>query len=853
MTDIKEPHLYPSFLHYFDHWAALDPSAPALVFRGKSYSYQELALMARTMAEALRRDGVTAGATVAVGVGRNEALLPLLLAIWSLRAAYIPVDPSYPPHRQSYILEHAEVKILVADTPADDLRYAGKTVKLDSLLAENLAAPENLALAASDVADDDLAYIIYTSGSTGNPKGVAVGQGNVYNFLLAMREQPGLEKTDSLLAVTTISFDIHVLELFLPLLVGAQVVLASKDQSVSGQALQQIIDQHGINVMQATPATWRMLLSQDWLPKAPLKILIGGEALPRDLRPRLHAASSELWNMYGPTETTVWSTCHKISADDEKIYIGRPIRSTSVFIVDEHMQELADGTAGELLIGGAGVAHGYYNSPTLTGERFIEVPALAQGRLYRTGDLVVKHADGVLEYVNRLDNQIKIRGFRIEPADIEHALESHDAVAQAVVVASPFGEQDVRLVAFYLGQITPSSGLVEHCARLLPAHMLPQHIVHLHAFPMTANLKVDRKQLVVEAPKHVNSQSVVGRSNGRDDLDHSLVAVWEKTLGFRGIGIDDSFFDLGGHSLLALQVTRDMRTATGLDFPETILFEAPTIRAARDKMGDQVEQAASVVRLNDTTSGEPVFCLCGVRIYQDLAEQFEDQRPVYGVFAKKEIDFIAAKKTNREISFDFDSLVDSYVDAIRRQGDVPRLALMGLSFGGLVALEAAKKFRELGVEVSEVILLDTYTHSSSYRSSRQLMRDMAEQFRQAGFKSLWRDLTRRVRTQLSEKKRSTLRYFSVQEAEGQRERAFECAASHFYAQPKSYSFDALLIKASDTDFGFGRRPKDDYGLCDIIKGDLTVHSVPAEHTAMIGGRSAAQVYKIINNYMTTRK
>lgn len=852
MTDDKDPYQYPSFLHHFDHWAALDPSAPALVFEGKLYNYRELALMARTIAHGLRENGVAVGAKVAVGINRSEALLPLLLAIWSLRAAYVPVDPSYPLDRQAYILEHAEVKLLVADVLQRESSYPGKTITLESLLRVKVPSANPQAL-ATDTAASDLAYIIYTSGSTGKPKGVAVAQGNVLNFLLAMRDQPGLTKSDRLLAVTTISFDIHVLELFLPLLVGAHLVLASKEQSASWQTLQSFIDQYGITVMQATPATWRMLLSQGWLPHAPLKILIGGEALPRDLRPQLHAASRELWNMYGPTETTVWSTCHKVADEDEKIFIGRPIRATSVFIVDEHLRELPDGKAGELLIGGAGVAQGYYNSRKLTDERFVKLPSFAEGRLYRTGDCVIKHVSGLLEYVDRLDNQIKIRGFRIEPADIEYALELHPAIAQAVVVASPFGEHDVRLIAYYLGDAMPYGELLEHCGNSLPAHMLPQHIVHLSAFPMTANLKVDRKQLIRGGPKHVDSSSLIGRSNSRDDLDRSLVAVWEKTLGFKGIGIDDSFFELGGHSLLALRVAKDMRTATGLDFPDTILFESSTIRSARDQMGDQVERAASVIKLNEAERGEPVFCLCGVQIYQNLAEQFADQRPVYGVFAKKEIEFIAAQKNNRKISFNFDSLVESYVDAIKRQGDVKKLTLIGLSFGGLVALEAAKKFRESGIEVSQVVLLDTYINSSSYRSLRRILSDMLTQFRRAGFHSTRRDLVRRIRTQLSKKKHDALRYFSLHEAAGQREKAFESAANHFHAEQRSYEFDALLIKASHTDFGFGRRAKDDYGLRSIIKGELTIHSVPAEHTAVVGEESAEQVYKIIRDYTTKRK
>lgn len=844
---------YRSFLHHFDSCVELSPSAPALVVQDAVYSYRELALMARAIAAILRQNGVVAGSKVAVGISRSESLLPLLLAIWSLRAAYVPVDPSYPLHRQSYIIEHAEAEILVADAQINELEHTGKTILLESLRDVGALVANDWKLAPEDFVENDLAYIIYTSGSTGNPKGVAIGQNNVHNFLLAMRDQPGLAKSDRLLAVTTISFDIHVLELFLPLLVGAQIVLATKEQSVSPQALHKLIDQYAITTLQATPATWRMLLSHDWLPQSPLKILVGGEALPRDLRPLLHKASSELWNMYGPTETTVWSTCQKISANDEHIFIGRPIRRTTVHVVDEQFQAVPAGTPGELLIGGAGVARGYYKSPNLTAERFIVAPDLAPGKLYRTGDLVIQHPDGVLQYLDRLDNQIKIRGFRIEPADIEFALECHPSVTQAVVVASQFESHDMRLIAYYLGQAVASNDLLKHCVQYLPAHMFPQHFVHLEEFPMTANFKVDRKQLAAEGRTRIGSDLAEGPSDSRDDLDNSLIAVWEKTLGIKGIGIDDNFFDLGGHSLLALQVVRDMCIATGLNFPESILFESPSIRGARARMGDQAERAASVVRLNHAQDGEPVFCLCGVKIYQDLADQFDNQRPVYGVFAQKEIGFLDAQRSNRKPFFDFDSLVQSYVDAIRRQGDIKRVSLVGLSFGGLIALEVANKFRELEIEVTDVILLDTYLPSSTYRSFRQVFYDIAAQLRRVGFHSLRRDLHRRVREKLSKKKLSAFKYFNLQEAEGQREKAFDEATSHFNSAHKSYNLDALLIKASDTDFGFGQRAKRDYGLCDIIKGKLTVQTVRAFHNTMITGAAAVRVYEVIEQYKATRK
>ena len=290
------------FLACLDYWVDHQGELPAITFGAVSLTYAEVAKLVRTFAAGLAARGITPGAKVAIATSRSEALIPLLLAVWSLRAAYVPVDPTYPVARQLYILENAEVDVLVADGQRNDLGFAGTSVALKDLY-NGLAPAQPLANVSYDPAD--LAYMIYTSGSTGNPKGVAISQSNLMNFLLAMVAEPGLQAQDRLLAITTISFDIHILELFLPLLVGCRVIVASKQEAVTPELLQAIIDRHAISVLQATPATWRMLLGQGWRPRQPLKILVGGEALPTDLRPLMHAASRELWNMYGPTETTV--------------------------------------------------------------------------------------------------------------------------------------------------------------------------------------------------------------------------------------------------------------------------------------------------------------------------------------------------------------------------------------------------------------------------------------------------------------------------------------------------------------------------------------------------------------------
>ncbi len=837
------------FLAYVDHWVEHTGTAPAISFSQTTLPYHALAGNAQVIAAALESRGIGAGAKVGVAVSRSEMLVPLLLAIWSLRAAYVPVDPTYPVHRQVYILENAEADVLVVDEPRDDLAFAGTMVTLQELCAAPV--PEVVRpLAAQTYDPADMAYMIYTSGSTGNPKGVAITQGNLINFLLAMAEEPGLCSDDVLLAITTISFDIHILELFLPLLVGAHIIVASKQEAVTPEVLQHMVNERGITVLQATPATWRMVLGHGWRPRHPLKkILVGGEALPIDLRPLMHAVSTELWNMYGPTETTVWSTCQLIREGDSKIYIGRPIRNTTVHIVDDKLEPVADGIAGELLIGGAGVAMGYYRNPELTAEKFIVNPRLEPGRVYRTGDAVVRRDGGVLEYVNRIDNQIKIRGFRVEPSEIEYVLAQHPQIKQAAVVAADFNEGDKRMLAFYLGDEIAATELQRFCSENLPVHMVPHHFIWLPEFPMTANYKVDRKVLAARGKDRINEQKEIRESDARDDLDRSLLAVWEKTLGVNGLSIDDNFFELGGHSLLALQVISEMHKATGLTFSSTMFFESPTLRAMRDSLGEQANRAASVVKLNNATEGEPVFCLCGVQIYRDFASQFNNGRPVFGVFAEQEFAIIEATE---QIHYSFNSLVQSYVDAIRRQGTYSSLSLVGLSFGGLVALEAANILRKEGVRISNVILLDSYLSTSGYRSIRKLFMDIQHHVQREGLISLRRVMQRVVRKLKQFAGEADVPGPDMALVQKGREKAFDRAAVQFEASAHHYPFDALLVKATRTNFGFGFKAKRDYDLKSIIHGDLQISEVDANHVEMMTGKAVIQVYEEMRQYEQRR-
>ncbi len=569
--------------------AAGVPQASAIEDAERTWSYGELEAQSNRIARALRERGVGRGGRVGLCVERSTALVAALLGILKAGAAYVPLDPAYPKERLQYMAADAELAALVAesalasrlDWPREGtLLLDADQAWIDAVSAAPLPDDEHSARAA------DAAYVIYTSGSTGKPKGVVVPHGAVANFLASMAREPGLACGDRLLAVTTPSFDIAVLELLLPLTVGATVVLASRAQAGDGFALGARLQRSGANVMQATPATWRLLIDAGWRGSSRFKALVGGEALSPELATELLQRCGELWNMYGPTETTVWSTCGRVHRPQDGITIGRPIANTTVRVLDGSGRPCPIGVAGEICIGGAGVALGYLNRPELTDERFVpdRHAAAAGARLYRTGDLGRWRTDGELEHLGRIDQQIKLRGFRIEPGEIESALLRHAAVREAVVVVRAMAAGDMRLVAyvrFAVREEVPAASLWQHLRESLPEHMIPAHLVAVQALPLTPSGKVDRKALPDPfADQAAGAQRT--RESPSEPHERLLATIWAELLGHTDIAASDNFFDLGGHSLLVMQAIARIESSTGVAFsPKHLMFETLAELAAR--------------------------------------------------------------------------------------------------------------------------------------------------------------------------------------------------------------------------------------------------------------------------------
>ncbi|HEX2206854.1 MAG TPA: amino acid adenylation domain-containing protein, partial [Longimicrobium sp.] len=559
--------------------AARTPHALAVTGAGEALTYAELEDRANRLAHHLLRNGVVRGEMVAISMERAPSLLVAMLAVWKAGAAYVPIDPAYPEDRRAYMLADSGASVVLADSASVDEIAAGdaRVVIVDRLdLAAEAASAPSVAVDA-----DDLAYVIYTSGSTGRPKGVMVPHGGVVNFLASMSRKPGMAADDVLAAVTSLSFDIAVLELLLPLTAGARVVIATREEAMDAPRLMTLLAESGVTVMQATPATWRMLVQAGWDGDARLAILSGGEALQADLARELLPRGRGLWNLYGPTETTIWSAVDRVESA-ESIFLGHPIANTQLYVLDAALRPCPLGVPGELFIGGDGVVRGYLRRPSLTAERFVPDPFASESgaRMYRTGDRVRRKADGALEFLGRIDFQVKVRGFRIELGEIEAALADHPAVRQAVAVVREDAPGDARIVAYVVpdGAAPSTDELRQMLGKRLPDYMVPSAFVSLDAMPLTPNGKVDRKAL--PAP---DWSADADYEAPRTATEQTLAALWCELLDVDRVGRTDGFFALGGHSLRAARLAARVRGVFSIEMPLRAVFEhAPLAELAAE-------------------------------------------------------------------------------------------------------------------------------------------------------------------------------------------------------------------------------------------------------------------------------
>lgn len=695
----------------FENMVKSDADSVAVSFNGKNITYKKLKDESDKLAHLLQTSGVNQGDIVGLCLNRSIEMVIALLGIIKSGAAYLPLDPFFPDKRLEYMLVDSAAKFLITESSLFPKFNYYKSNFIDINEIKNVKIDKPIENKSNE---NSLAYVIYTSGSTGNPKGVQILHSALTNFLLSMQKTPGLSADDNVLALTTLSFDISGLEIFLPLITGARITVASREEAKDGKTLLEKIRKQKVSVVQATPSTWKMLIDSGWNEKLNIKALCGGEALSQDLAEQILNRVDELWNMYGPTETTIWSSCSKV-INGEPIHLGRPIANTQFYIVDKDLNFCPPGVPGELLIGGAGLSVGYLNKEELTKEKFIPNPFDKENktRVYRTGDLVKLNPKLQIEFLGRIDNQVKIRGYRIELDEIENVIRKVEGVKDCAVIVKEINN-DKKIVAYYTNS-NKSTGedlssfinsIREIAIRNLPDYMIPSLIIPIEDLPLTPNNKIDKKALAAKEITAVVSHT--SNSKPENETQKILLEIWETLLGIPGIGIDDNFFEIGGHSILAAQMLADFEKQTGKRIPLAEMFTAQTIR----QLAGIVEKETINLKwtpLVEIKKGEsalaPLFLIHGaegnVLLYRDLANRLNSNRTVYGLQAK-------GLDGKNSFNYTIEEMAEDYIRAIKSVQPSGPYHIGGYCMGGSVAYEIALRLTARGEQVANVFLLETY-------------------------------------------------------------------------------------------------------------------------------------------------
>jgi len=839
--------------------ALLTPHREALKFYDTKITYKNLQQKANQLAHYFYEKGLRPNDLIGVCVPRSSEMVITLIAIMKCGAAYLPMDPQYPRERLQFMLEDSEAEFLITTPEFSNSLFTKKGLLLLEDALSEIGQYPNTPLAV-EVSQDAIAYLLYTSGSTGKPKGVQVTHRNLVNLLSSLGNEPGMIENDKVLAITTISFDIAAVELYLPLLKGACTVIADNKTLRDARLLLDILEKEGITILQATPSTWQMLLDTTDKDTFRLKAFCGGEALSPNLAKRLLSKCESVWNMYGPTETTIYSAINQISMADAPICIGRPIANTQIYILGEQNQLVPPGTVGEIVIGGDGVAKGYWKRPQLTADKFVTDPLNEESNIifYRTGDLGKLLSSGKVQCLGRLDEQVKIRGHRIEPGEIEQALIGLENIKESAVLA-----HDDRLIA-YVVPIEIRGDNNNHISQwrnslinILPGYLIPNEFRILKALPITPNGKLDRKALLELPGSKYNSFSL--NADPRTKTEEMVSNIWQDCLDMERVDIFSNFFELGGHSLIAVQVMNRLEQQTGVRYPIALIFEYSTIEKLAmfiDAEEGTPVAGESLLSIKATGSKIPLYLIHGVGYnvlkLNDLAKNLDEDQPVYGLQGIGVKSKVKALESVEEISA-------HYISAIQKVNPEGPYSLAGHSYGGIIAYEMASQLIAEGKKIKKLIMLDTDVELSYYHKSfiRKKMARIENTTRKIGFTLRQMSKSRdNFHFYFNRKKDKILKQYIVERGDDRQQQLNDLEISkiesendammrRYHIQPQPVEID-LLRAEKRIDFLYD--PKY-LGWKDLALNGLNIHDVPGDHLEMILPPNDEVTARILQNIL----
>ncbi|MBD8487635.1 amino acid adenylation domain-containing protein [Echinicola sp. CAU 1574] len=703
-----------TFYNVYDFFANTSQNFPdkaALTYNDRTITYQELEELSNIFALNLSKNGAKKGQKIGIYLERSIEYPICLLAILKLGGVFVPIDAHTPIERTALILEDSEASILIS---TENL-YSSLQIELKCLFIESLYKNSpSISQTSLEISLSDEAYMIYTSGSTGLPKGVLLTHGNLLNLLHSAHQTPGINPNDRLLAITSFSFDVSIMEILLPLCYGSELIIANQETIKDGRLLLSFLEEKKITMLHSTPGTYRMLINIGWKKKLPIKLITGGEALSNDLANQLLDLSDGLWNEYGPTETTIFSSIKRITQNLQKLTIGSPIHNTSIYIIDKNLNLLPPGQKGEIVIGGAGVSKGYWKKDELNKEKFIQSPfSIGNEIIYKTGDLGSLTEDGEVLFGGRMDSQVKIRGHRIELEEIENQIIRLNNIKSAVITA-PSNSIGIKVLVAYIimdfdkeisdHQLSIWKSKLE---KLLPDYMVPQFWIKIKKIPLTQNGKTDFKALPNPFQREAD------KTDGSillSDKEKAVREIWSQVLGIKHIKANDDFFKLGGNSILAVELMAKIDQMTEHYYPLTTIFRNPTLEKfcellnSNEKSKQEYRFWKSLTPIKPSGSLPPLYLIHGINAnitnYFNLVDHVSPEQPLFGLQAKG---LDGAEKP----IFGIENIAAHYINEILEHNPKGPYLLGGYSFGGYVAYEMARQLINMNKEVSHLILFDT--------------------------------------------------------------------------------------------------------------------------------------------------